>query len=578
MSGLGTSSSNGGSGNGALVGQQLGKYEVLALLALGGTAEIYLARIGGASGFEKFVVIKCLHEHLAEDEDFVRMFLDEARLAAQLDHSNIVQTFELGQHDGRYYMAMEYLAGMSLAMMVKRVADRLPDHKLPIPLVLNIVQQACAGLHYAHERHSGGTPLNIVHRDISPQNVVVSYEGVAKLVDFGIARADVRETRTQAGTIKGKFAYMSPEQCVSGVVDRRSDIFAMGVVLYEMLVGHRLFKRANQYDTYQAVMDCVVPLPSSENPELDAGIDAVVMKALTKDREARYATAEAFGDAILRYLHERNIFAGPADVARFFDEHFASEIGDHGVRMRELMAGQEVSVTKLLPWDEEVSTRDKVGAVDDEITGAVAMPVPPMDSGSRNATSETRRLNAVAAANEDESTPPPQGEPLPDPTRIEMNPLDSRPSTEHSVSTVLRAQEPTQFEDILRPSATEIGKLPTHADDLDSASATTAIGRGELLRQQPVVPPPSPPVSAPAPRPTPLPLQPDETRPTPMVTGAFDAAPVAPQPTTLAPVDVDVAEDPDVRVFGTPALIGLFVAALVGALLLTIVVARGLVH
>ena len=563
MSGSGTSTTSGG--NGALVGQHLGKYEVLALLALGGTAEIYLARIGGASGFEKFVVIKCLHEHLAEDEEFVRMFLDEARLAAQLDHSNIVQTFELGQHDGRYFMAMEYLAGMSLAMMVKRVSDRLPEHRLPIPLVLNIVQQACAGLHYAHERHSGGVPLNIVHRDISPQNVVVSYEGVAKLVDFGIARADVRETRTQAGTIKGKFAYMSPEQCVSGVVDRRSDIFAMGIVLHEMLVGRRLFKRANQYDTYQAVMDCVVPLPSSENPELDAGIDAVVMKALTKDREQRYPTAEAFGDAILRYLHERNIFAGPADVARFFDAHFASEIGDHGVRMRELMAGQEVSVTKLLPWDEEISTRDAVGVVDDEVTGSVSEPLPTMDGAAgRNVNSATRHLDAVADSNDG-------GEALPDPTRIEMNPLDARPptpaTTEHSVGTVQRAQEPTQIDDVLRPSATEIANLPTHGEDLDSASATTAVGRGDLLRQQPATTPPL------LPRPSQLALPPDETRQTPMVTGEFEAA------MTLGSDDlVAVGTEADVRVFSTPALIAFFVAALVGALLLTVAVARGLAH
>src|SRR5256885_3542393 len=209
-------------GAGSLLGKRLGKYEILALLALGGTAEIYLARIGGTAGFEKYVVVKCLHDHLADDTDFVKMFLDEARLAAMLDHSNIVQTFELGEHENRYYMVMEFLAGLSLAMIVRRASERLPGGKVPQPLILNVAAQACAGLHYAHEKQNSGKPLNMVHRDISPQNLVISFEGVVKVVDFGIARADQRDTKTKAGTIKGKFAYMSPEQCVASNIDRRT--------------------------------------------------------------------------------------------------------------------------------------------------------------------------------------------------------------------------------------------------------------------------------------------------------------------------------------------------------------------
>src|SRR5262249_33766060 len=149
---------------GALLNKRLGKYEVLALLALGGTAEIYLARLGGNAGFEKYVVVKCLHDHLADDPEFVKMFLDEARISATLDHSNIVQTFELGEYENRYYMVMEFLAGLSLAMVVRRATERLPSG-IPVPLVLNVAAQACAGLHYAHERQQGGKPLNLVHRD-----------------------------------------------------------------------------------------------------------------------------------------------------------------------------------------------------------------------------------------------------------------------------------------------------------------------------------------------------------------------------------------------------------------------------
>src|SRR5580765_7827649 len=260
-------------GAGSLLGKRLGNYEILALLALGGTAEIYLARIAGTNGFEKYVVVKCLHDHLADDAEFVKMFLDEARLAAVLDHSNLVQTFELGEHEDRYYMVMEFLAGLSLAMIVRRAADRLPGGKIPVPLTMNIAAQAAAGLHYAHERQANGKPLNMVHRDISPQNLVVGFEGVVKVVDFGIARADQRDTKTKAGTIKGKFAYMSPEQCVASNIDRRTDVFALGVIVWELLTARRLFKRASPYETYQAVIECNVPTPSSLNHEIDSSID-----------------------------------------------------------------------------------------------------------------------------------------------------------------------------------------------------------------------------------------------------------------------------------------------------------------
>ncbi|HWU89159.1 MAG TPA: serine/threonine-protein kinase, partial [Kofleriaceae bacterium] len=327
-------------GAGSLLGKRLGKYEILALLALGGTAEIYLARIGGAAGFEKYVVVKCLHDHLADDAEFVKMFLDEARLAAHLDHSNIVQTMELGEHEHRYYMVMEFLAGLSLAMIVRRAAERLPGGRIPVPLVLNMVAQSCAGMHYAHERVMNGKPLNIVHRDISPQNLVVSFEGVVKLVDFGIAKAELRETRTQSGTIKGKFAYMSPEQCVANNVDRRTDVFALGVIAHELLTGRRLFKKASAYETYQAVIECAVEPPSQLAPDIDPELDPIVMRAVAKDREQRYPTAEAFGDAILGFLHHRGRSSGPGDVSRWFDTSFAQEIEEHGARMRELISGR----------------------------------------------------------------------------------------------------------------------------------------------------------------------------------------------------------------------------------------------
>ncbi|MBA3392466.1 MAG: serine/threonine protein kinase [Deltaproteobacteria bacterium] len=406
-------------GAGSLLGKRLGKYEILALLALGGTAEIYLARIGGAAGFEKYVVVKCLHDHLADDPEFVKMFLDEARLAACLDHSNIVQTMELGEHENRYFMVMEFLAGLSLAMVVRRAGERLPGGRIPVPLVINIAAQSCAGLHYAHERQSNGKPLNIVHRDISPQNLVISFEGVVKVVDFGIAKAEHRETKTKSGTIKGKFAYMSPEQCIATNVDRRTDVFALGVITHELLTGRRLFKRGSAYETYQAVIDCKVEPPSKANIEVDPALDPIIMKAVAKDKDERYPTAEAFGDALAGYLHHRGKGSGPGDVSRFFDASFAQEIEEHGARMRELISGRDFAVDTGVKWDggEEPRREDEtvdLGAVKDDksmsLDTADLMP---------------ERPSAASLSDVIDDLQPPDDDDIPaERTRIEANPLE----------------------------------------------------------------------------------------------------------------------------------------------------------
>ena len=391
-------------GAGSLIGKRLGKYEVVALLALGGTAEIYLARIDGTAGFEKYVVVKCLHDHLADDPDFVKMFLDEARLSSALDHSNIVQTFELGEHENRYYIAMEFLAGLSLAMIVRRAAERVPGGRLPIPLVLNITAQTTAGLHYAHERTAGGAPQNLVHRDISPQNLVIGFEGVVKVVDFGIARAELRETKTKAGTIKGKFAYMSPEQCVATNVDRRTDVFALGVIVYELLTGRRLFKRNSPYETYQAVIECNVPAPSTLVPEIDPALDEIVLRAVARDKDQRWQSAEAFGYAVQSYMHSRGISSGPAELSRFFDQYFQTEIDEHGDRMRELLAGREFSVDTGVTWGEDKADESSGRASDAQLDHLVSRLQTESDS------------NAGLAEGDD--APPPEK------TRIEANPLE----------------------------------------------------------------------------------------------------------------------------------------------------------
>nr|HEX4316909.1 protein kinase [Kofleriaceae bacterium] len=415
-------------GAGSLLGKRLGKYEVLALLALGGTAEIYLARIAGAAGFEKYVVVKCLHDHLADDQEFVKMFLDEARLAAHLDHSNIVQTFELGEYQNRYYMVMEFLAGLSLAMIVRRVGERASNGRMPVPLVLNLVAQACAGLHYAHEKGINGKALNIVHRDISPQNLVVSFEGVVKVVDFGIAKAELRETRTRSGTIKGKFAYMSPEQCVANNVDRRTDVFALGVIAHELLTGRRLFKRPSPYETYQAVIECAVEAPSAQNHELDPGLDPLIMKAVAKDKEQRYPTAEAFGDALQSYLHHRGKGSGPSDVGRFIDEAFQQELDEHGARMRELIEGRVIGAGG---WDEDEDPASKQKAARQSETVALRQP---KEQALAQAQAQAER-DSEPSLNDD--VPHDDSDMPADRTRIETNPLERHSGSEIPTAPVL---------------------------------------------------------------------------------------------------------------------------------------------
>ena len=421
---------------GALVGSRLGKYELLALLAVGGTAEIYIARIDGEAGFEKYVVVKCLLDHLADETDYVKMFLDEARLGAQLDHSNIVQTLELGEKDGRYFMAMEYLAGTSLAQLARKTNQRIEGGKIPAELVLGLGAQTCAGLHYAHRKlTASGKPLNLVHRDISPQNLVVSFEGILKIVDFGIAKADVRDTHTRSGTIKGKFAYMSPEQCLAKKVDHRTDIFALGVILHELLTARRLFKRTTTYETYEAIIKGNPPKPSEVNPDLGPEIDDVVMRALEYRKEDRYESAEALGQALLGTLHQRGQSVNASDIASFYEKHFEAELQEQGDRMRLLITGKNAKALaeESINWgteelDASSSEESEESEVAIDIEGsmiesvesiAMADAVEPL---AAVATVETGLDIAAIAAMEASQPETIQPEPSA-PTRIEDNPM-----------------------------------------------------------------------------------------------------------------------------------------------------------
>ncbi len=289
-----------------------GRYQLLKKLATGGMAQIYLARQLGVQGFEKLLVVKRILPHLAENEDFITMFLDEARIAARLNHPNVVQIFDLGQQDDTFYIAMEYIHGEDVRKVWKQ-AER-QGTAIPIPLICRIIIESCSGLDYAHKKPDpAGRPLNIVHRDISPQNILVSFEGGVKVVDFGIAKAADQATVTKSGVLKGKYSYMSPEQAQGKPVDARTDVFALGVVLYELLTGARLFKRANDIQTLNAVTECQVEPPSHIDARLPKDLDAIVMRALARDPAARFPTARDMALAIESALD----VAAPAEVGEW---------------------------------------------------------------------------------------------------------------------------------------------------------------------------------------------------------------------------------------------------------------------
>src|SRR5687768_11272096 len=245
-------------------------------------AELFLAKQVGMEGFEKVVAIKRILAHLAYDEEFINMFRDEARIVAKLSHSNIVQIYDLGKSDETYFIAMEYIPGRNLSSIAKRA--KLKGERIPLGYIARCVAQACEGLYYAHTRKDiDGRPLKIVHRDVSPQNIIVSFSGTVKLVDFGIAKAATKIAHTRAGVLKGKYAYMSPEQIRGEEIDARSDLFAVGIVLYELMVGRRPFEKENSIQTLKAI----VQEPHKDVRELNSDVpdelSAIIDKALTKD-------------------------------------------------------------------------------------------------------------------------------------------------------------------------------------------------------------------------------------------------------------------------------------------------------
>ena len=279
---------------------QLGRYERVARIGSGGFAEVYKARLRGFAGFERVVAIKRVLPRVAEEREVVDMFIEEAKLAGRLRHPNIAQIFDLGRLDESYYIAMEWVDGKDLRSIWNRCRERA--HALPVAAVTYVFEQVCDALQYAHYAEGpDGRPLSIIHRDVSPQNILVSFAGDVKVIDFGLAKARGRAIQTQVGILKGKVSYASPEQAWGKPLDRRSDVYAVGICMWEMLTGRRLFERGDDVDTILAVRAGEIVPPREVDPTIPPRLEAIVLRALERDLDRRYRSALAMQEDLIDF-------------------------------------------------------------------------------------------------------------------------------------------------------------------------------------------------------------------------------------------------------------------------------------
>ncbi len=339
--------------------RKLGRYSLIEQLAVGGMAEIWLALLSSVGGFEKLVVIKKIREHLAKEPSFLRMFLNEARLAAQLDHPNIVQIYELIQSGDIYFIAMEYIFGRDLADISYKLQEK--DIIIPIEYAAYIIMQVCQGLYYAHNKTDAmGNPLNIVHRDISPHNILISFSGNVKILDFGIAKAANQFEQTRHGVLKGKLSYMSPEQILGYKLDGRSDIFSLGTVFYELLTGFRLFTGDNDLAIMRAITTEEIVRPSYFNDKIPPDLEAIVLRMLAKEPEDRYPDAREVQQDLHLFLKRMKFSPSSMDLSEFLGQLFADEIAREEEHIRKKIA----QLKEELSEDEELLSEADI--VEDE--------------------------------------------------------------------------------------------------------------------------------------------------------------------------------------------------------------------
>ncbi len=327
----------------------LQRYQVTERIDAGGMAEVFKGKVTSLKGFEKQVAIKRILPSLTKDPRFVRMFLDEAKLSLYLNHTNIVQVFDIGQADGTYFIVMEFVDGSNLKNVLNALAVK--GRRLPVEMSLFIAMEVCKGLAHAHEKLGPeGQPLQVVHRDISPPNILVSRNGEVKITDFGLAKAVIQLEHTDPGIVKGKFGYLSPEAAWGQPVDLRTDIFAVGILLWEMLAGKRLFLGKTDLKTLEIVREAVIPPLAPHNPEVHPELERILHRALAQDKEHRYASAQAFGQELTRFLFSRGRSVTSYDLSALMGEMLDDKDAPSPVQDKE--ASKNVDVINVLIQNE----------------------------------------------------------------------------------------------------------------------------------------------------------------------------------------------------------------------------------
>ena len=421
--------------------RQLGRYELIRRIAAGGMGEIYLARSTGTGGFEKTVIIKTILPHLAEEEEFVDKFLDEGRIVVNLAHGNIVPVFDMDEIDGEYFIAMEYVPGRDLRDVLEALREK--GETMPPELAAYIVSEVCEGLGYAHRQtDEEGESLEIVHRDVSPSNVLLSTEGEVKIIDFGIARAADRRAKSLSGRIQGKCCYMSPEQARGGSLDHRSDIFSTGVVLYEMLTGARPFEGDSDLKSLELVRECEYDPPSLLDGRVPEELDAIVERALAEEPEERYQKIDQMGVDLMEFLVERGRAVTSGEVAEFLDELFPEGPERDAFReMREKAPDSDMDLDEALNYQLEKLSQ---GGQDPEVGGLETTlpdsdeerPAAPRDGGGRTATltPETGVDSEADSAGGEGGSGPESPAAAGTPQRASDGSVRSRPTTPASTS------------------------------------------------------------------------------------------------------------------------------------------------
>lgn len=466
--------------------EQIGKYQIVQHLASGGMASVYLARVTGPGGFERHVVLKTLRTTGVTDPSLVPMFLDEARLVASLHHRNIAQVFDVGSDDGTYFLAMEYVHGETLRVVMETALAR--DVLLPLDFGVTVLCATAAGLHHAHERRGArGVPLGIVHRDVAPSNLIVSYDGAIKLIDFGIAKATERATHTKTGFIKGKAGYMAPEQIRGYPVDRRTDVFALGILAYEVMTLHRAFAGDSQFEALEkAVRRDLVP-PTKAVPGFPVELEEVIMTALEIDPDDRYPNAEAMRRDLERVAARLGLATGESAVLPVLEKLF-------GIRLEPWMGGTAPRYRVSEPRDSVVvplSARARGTGANDAIADDDAITAVPRPRTSEEMV--TTRLVMVAPAALE----------LPLPAPVVETPVSvDRPAIERATSAPSAPLPPA-------PRAGRLVRVAMMAALL-AAAAFASVVMFEPAKPAPEVrngpaapihatPPPPPPAPAPAP-------------------------------------------------------------------------------